>query len=53
VLEKCFSNELATGGWLERLKTVIPTYGIDLKRDAAACRDIRASTAKVLNLNNV
>jgi len=53
VLEKCFAHELATGGWLERLKTIIPTYGIDLKRDAVACRNIRADTAKVLKLENV
>jgi malate dehydrogenase (quinone) len=25
VLEKCFDNELATGGWRDRLKTIIPT----------------------------
>jgi malate dehydrogenase (quinone) len=50
VLEKCFEDELATGGWLDRLKTIIPTYGIDLKRDAATCRDIRARTAAVLGL---
>jgi malate dehydrogenase (quinone) len=50
VLEKCFANELASGGWLERLKSIIPTYGIDLKRDTAACRDIRASTAGVLGI---
>jgi malate dehydrogenase (quinone) len=53
VLEKCFGDELAKGGWLPRLKTVIPTYGIDLKRDAAATRDIRAMTAKVLKIENV
>ena len=52
VLEKCFANELATGGWLDRLKSIIPTYGIDLKQDAAACRDIRARTAAVLGLEN-
>jgi malate dehydrogenase (quinone) len=52
VLEKCFDVQLATGGWLGRLKTIIPSYGIDLKQDAAACRDIRASTAKVLKLEN-
>ena len=52
VLEDCFANELA-GGWLDRLKTVIPTYGIDLKEDAAACRDIRAHTAAVLRIENV
>ncbi len=52
VLEKCFADELA-GGWRDRLKTIIPTYGIDLTRDAAACRDIRAKTASVLGLANV
>ena len=53
VLEKCFESELATGRWRDRLKTVIPTYGIDLKQDASACRDIRARTAKILKLDNV
>ena len=40
-------------GWLERLKTIIPTYGIDLKKDAAAIRKTRAETAAVLRLENV
>jgi malate dehydrogenase (quinone) len=52
VLEKCFKQELA-GGWRDRLKAIIPTYGIDLTKDAAACRDTRAKTAKVLRLTNV
>jgi malate dehydrogenase (quinone) len=52
VLEKCFENELASG-WRDRLKTIIPTYGIDLVRDADACRDIRAKTAAVLKIDNV
>jgi malate dehydrogenase (quinone) len=52
VLEKCFGNELADG-WRDRLKTIIPTYGIDLTQDAAATRDIRAKTAAVLGLENV
>jgi len=50
VLEKCFDNELATGGWTDKLRAIIPTYGIDLKTDANACIAIRASTAKVLGL---
>jgi malate dehydrogenase (quinone) len=53
VIEKCFHEELVAGGWLQRLKAIIPTYGIDLKEDAVACRDIRARTAKVLKLDNV
>jgi malate dehydrogenase (quinone) len=53
VLEKCFDNELSAGGWRERLKTIIPTYGIDLKQDAVATRNIRAKTAAVLGLENI
>jgi malate dehydrogenase (quinone) len=54
VLQRCFPDRVAAGGaWHERLKAVIPTYGIDLKADAGACRAIRASTAKVLQLDNV
>jgi malate dehydrogenase (quinone) len=52
VLEKCFGNELA-GGWRNKLKAIVPAYGIDLIQDAAACRDIRAETAAVLGLANV
>jgi malate dehydrogenase (quinone) len=52
VLERCFQNELADG-WLDRLKAIVPTYGIDLQQDAAACRDIRARTASVLRIENV
>ena len=53
VLQKCFDKELATGGWLDRLKTIIPTYGIDLKQDAVATRNTRAKTAAVLGLQNI
>jgi malate dehydrogenase (quinone) len=51
-LEKCFAKELADG-WRDRLKTIIPTYGIDLTKDAAATRDTRAKTAAVLGLTNI
>jgi malate dehydrogenase (quinone) len=54
VLRTCFADRIATGGaWHERLKAIIPTHGIDLKQDAEACRAIRASTAKVLQLDFV
>jgi malate dehydrogenase (quinone) len=52
VLEKCFASELA-GGWRDKLKTMIPTYGIDLTQDAAATRDTRARTAAVLGLADI
>jgi L-2-hydroxyglutarate oxidase LhgO len=52
VLEKCFGKELA-GGWRDKLRAFIPTYGIDLTQDAAACRETRAKTAAVLGLTNI
>jgi malate dehydrogenase (quinone) len=53
VLQKCFPDRLTASGWLPKLRQVIPTYGIDLKQDANACRHIRAETAPVLKLENV
>jgi malate dehydrogenase (quinone) len=53
VLQKCFAGELTEAGWLPKLKQIIPSYGIDLKQDADACRRIRAETAPVLKLENV
>lgn len=53
VLEKCFADKLRPDAWLGKLKQIIPTYGIDLKVDADACRSIRSETAAVLNLENI
>ncbi len=53
VLEKCFAGELTASGWLPRLKQIIPTYGIDLGRDADACRKVRAETAKTLCVDTI
>ena len=53
VLRKCFGDQLTEGAWLPKLKAVIPTYGIDLKADAEACRRTRAETAPVLKIDNV
>jgi malate dehydrogenase (quinone) len=53
VLQKCFADQLTESAWLPRLKQIIPTYGIDLKQDADACRHIRAETAPLLKLDNI
>jgi malate dehydrogenase (quinone) len=53
VLQKCFAGELTEEAWLPKLRQIIATYGIDLKRDTDACRRIRAETATVLKLENV
>ena len=53
VLQKYFGDELTDGGWLPRLRALIPTYGIDLKADAEACRKTRADTAPILRIEDV
>ncbi len=53
VLQKCFPGELTESAWLPKLKQIIPTYGIDLTRDADACRHIRAETAPILKIENL
>ena len=53
ILQRCFAGKLNDDAWLPTLKAIIPTYGIDLKQDAAACRRTRAHTAGLLNIDNV
>ncbi|MGO3892210.1 MAG: malate dehydrogenase (quinone) [Paenalcaligenes sp.] len=53
ILQKCFADKLTPDAWLNKLKNIIPTYGIDLKVDADACKAIRAETAAVLKLENI
>jgi malate dehydrogenase (quinone) len=53
LLEKCFASKLTESGWLPKLKQIIPTYGIDLTRDADACRKTRAETAPILKVENI
>jgi malate dehydrogenase (quinone) len=53
VLRTCFADRLTEGAWLPALKRMIPTYGIDLKQDADACRRTRADTAPVLKIENI
>ncbi|MFC0282267.1 malate dehydrogenase (quinone) [Camelimonas abortus] len=53
VLQTCFASRMTPDGWLPALKRVIPTWGVDLTTDAAACASIRAETAAVLKIDNV
>ncbi|WP_024506517.1 malate dehydrogenase (quinone) [Bradyrhizobium sp. ARR65] len=53
VLQKCFADELTASAWLPKLKEMIPSYGMSLIDDAALCRNIRAETAGVLQIENI
>ncbi len=52
MLESCFHENLL-GSWQSKLKEMIPSYGHDLKQDAALLKRVRAETAEVLGLHNV
>ena len=52
MLENCFHEQLV-GHWEPKLKEMIPSYGHDLKTDAALSARVRAETAEVLKLNIV
>jgi len=53
VVELCFADKLAHGGWAEKLKALIPSYGQSLIDDAELCRRVRADTAAVLGLHDI
>jgi malate dehydrogenase (quinone) len=53
LLMQCFADKLTENGWLPKLRQIIPTYGVDLRVDADACRASRAHTAHVLGLRAV
>jgi len=53
VIERCFTNQLGNGGWIDRLRQLIPSYGESLITNTELCKKVRAETASVLNLDNV
>jgi len=52
MLENCFHEQLI-GHWTPKLREMIPSYGHDLKTDAAMCARVRAESAEVLKLHTV
>src|ERR1700751_5410728 len=52
VLKRCFPEKLKNG-WSAKLKEMIPSYGQSLVENAALCRQVRAETAAVLQINDI
>jgi malate dehydrogenase (quinone) len=52
VLETCFSEQLQTEDWQNKIKGMIPTYGKSLIDDADLCRKTRERTTKILKLES-
>ena len=53
VIERCFPEQLKSGGWSSKLKQMIPSYGQSLIDNPELCLQVRAATAAVLNLDNI
>ena len=53
VIERSFRKQVEAGGWSDRLKAIIPSYGQSLIEEPALALRLRADTADVLRLDNV
>lgn len=51
IIETVLRDELI-GDWKAKMSEIIPSYGHDLKQDAAMLTKVRAETAAVLGLQN-
>jgi malate dehydrogenase (quinone) len=50
LIAKCFPEQLASGGWSQKIKTLIPSHGESLATDEALLGRIRPWTANTLGL---
>lgn len=50
VVEKCFKQRLTTPEWQERMKSLIPSYGQSLVKEAELLREVRKNTLSTLGL---
>ena len=53
VIERCFTNQLDHGGWIQKLREMIPSYGESLITNTALCKKVRADSAAALNIVNL
>jgi len=52
-IRSCFQEKVRTAGWANKLKQMIPSYGVSLIENPDLCRRVRSETAAVLNINNI
>jgi malate dehydrogenase (quinone) len=50
VLERCFSVQLNSADWQQKLKQLVPSYGESLIDDAGLLKQVRTRTLSTLNL---
>ncbi|MDQ0969608.1 malate dehydrogenase (quinone) [Flavobacterium sp. W4I14] len=52
LLNRCFTEDLATDEWQAKIREMIPTYGKALAQDPKLCKETRTRTSKVLKIEN-
>lgn len=50
VIEQCFPEQLQRADWQQKLKEMIPSYGVSLQEESAFCLKLRKETGKVLGI---
>ncbi len=53
VIERCFAPQLDHGGWIDKLKAMIPSFGESLITNTELSKKVRAETASALNITNL
>ena len=51
VLERCFSTQLSSTGWQQKIKTLVPSYGESLVENSKLLKQVRQRTQATLKLN--
>ena len=50
VIERCFKDRIASPEWQARMKTLVPSYGQSLVKDADLLKQVRQRTLSTLKL---
>jgi len=50
LLHDCFTQEMQSEEWKEKIREMIPSYGQSLIEDAELCKEVRARTTRILKL---
>ena len=51
VIERCFSKQINSEAWQQKMKALVPSYGKSLVSDAALLKTVRTRTLNTLNLH--
>ena len=51
LLKKCFPEQMQTTAWQQKIKQMIPSYGVPLGDNAVLLKKVRNHTTRVLGLN--